>query len=514
MPYFIKKTSKGWNTIKDDGTVMGKHKSKKQAIAQMVAISLSEKIAVGGEMKRAETYNPPAGVANAAKRALKWIQEGKAGQGFTNVGRSRAAQLASGGVVSATTVNRMKSYFARHEVDKKATGFSSGEEGFPSPGRVAWDAWGGDPGQSWVNSLNLDSASRDAKDVGSVDSDGWRDESMTTSTRADVADVQVGDWVQWEPTLGEECEYGVIEEIQGLNAVIRLYEEEGDTWMELDETAFVLIADLMKIDIPMAVSHAEVDKPETSRRSKWLGVAWNLKARIEGMPAEARSNGKFEIRTNSTSFEIREDNKGMTISGYAAVFNSDSHPLPFTERVAPGAFKRSLQSRNEIKLLWNHDTGEPLASLRGGSLRLWEDKKGLAYEAVMANTTRGRDVAELIRVGVIDAMSFGFNVIKDSWDEAGNRILESVRLHEISVVSYPAYPDTAGTVSVRSEGIDAEALADALLKLESGEELEADHAELIKSVVSQLQKTPEVQEVQGNILDLKQKQLELLMKRV
>ncbi len=101
-------------------------------------------------------YNPPQGVQNAARRALKWISEGKAGQGFTATGRRRAAQLASGGSVSRDTVARMKSYFARHTVDKKATGFSSGEEGFPSPGRVAWDAWGGDAGESWVNGINLD----------------------------------------------------------------------------------------------------------------------------------------------------------------------------------------------------------------------------------------------------------------------------------------------------------------------------------------------------------------------
>jgi HK97 family phage prohead protease len=212
----------------------------------------------------------------------------------------------------------------------------------------------------------------------------------------------------------------------------------------------------------------------------------------------------------------------MTISGYAAVFNSDSEPLPFIERIAPGAFQRSLKSRNEIKLLWNHDSGEPMASLRGGSLRLWEDDRGLAYEATLANTTRGRDVAELIRSKVIDAMSFGFNVIKDTWDERGNRTLESVRIHEISVVSYPAYTATSGTVQVRSTdgseeqtaGIDAEALADALLRLESGEELEVEHAQIIKDVVSKLEKTPEVEEVSGNILDLKQKQLDLLLKRV
>jgi hypothetical protein len=95
-------------------------------------------------------YNPPQGVQNAAKRALKWIAEGKAGDGFTATGRRRASQLASGRSINRDTVNRMRSYFARHAVDKKATGFNSGEEGFPSAGRVAWDAWGGDAGATWV----------------------------------------------------------------------------------------------------------------------------------------------------------------------------------------------------------------------------------------------------------------------------------------------------------------------------------------------------------------------------
>ncbi len=103
-----------------------------------------------------DTYSPPQGVQNAAKRALKWISDGKAGSGFTSVGRRRASQLASGASVSRDTVARMKSYFARHTVDRKATGFNSGEEGYPSPGRVAWDAWGGTAGQAWVNRINLD----------------------------------------------------------------------------------------------------------------------------------------------------------------------------------------------------------------------------------------------------------------------------------------------------------------------------------------------------------------------
>lgn len=107
-------------------------------------------------LREAEGYKVPSGVQSAAKRALGWIADGKAGGGFTSTGRRRASQLAKGGTVNRDTVARMKSYFARHAVDKKATGFSAGEEGFPSPGRVAWDAWGGDAGRTWVNRVKLD----------------------------------------------------------------------------------------------------------------------------------------------------------------------------------------------------------------------------------------------------------------------------------------------------------------------------------------------------------------------
>jgi HK97 family phage prohead protease len=101
----------------------------------------------------AETYRPPKGVQDEAKRALAWIADGKAGSGFTAVGKKRASDLASGKAVSAQTILRMYSYFKRHEVDKKAEGFSSGEDGFPSAGRVAWSAWGGDAGFSWSSKI-------------------------------------------------------------------------------------------------------------------------------------------------------------------------------------------------------------------------------------------------------------------------------------------------------------------------------------------------------------------------
>jgi hypothetical protein len=105
------------------------------------------------QFKKAETFTPPKAVRSAARRSLEWIADGKAGSGFTGVGRARANQLASGEQVTMATLKRMKSFFSRHEVDKDAVGFSQGEKGYPSAGRVAWDAWGGDAGFAWAESL-------------------------------------------------------------------------------------------------------------------------------------------------------------------------------------------------------------------------------------------------------------------------------------------------------------------------------------------------------------------------
>jgi len=95
----------------------------------------------------AKSYKPTSGMATAARRALKWKSEGK--PGGTLVGLARANQLKDRDPLSASVVLRMYSFFSRHEVDKRATGFFSGQEGFPSKGRVAWDLWGGDGGYTW-----------------------------------------------------------------------------------------------------------------------------------------------------------------------------------------------------------------------------------------------------------------------------------------------------------------------------------------------------------------------------
>jgi len=86
-----------------------------------------------------------------AEKGLKWRKE--FGRGGTRVGQIRARQIVAGENLSDTTIKRMYSYFARHEVDKKAEGFKVGEKGYPSNGRIAWALWGGDAGFTWSKNL-------------------------------------------------------------------------------------------------------------------------------------------------------------------------------------------------------------------------------------------------------------------------------------------------------------------------------------------------------------------------
>lgn len=100
---------------------------------------------------KSDGFKPPEAVSNAAARGLEMRQ--KFNRGGTQVGVARARDLKNKASVSLETIMRMKSFFARHEVDKKAQGFDPGEKGYPSAGKVAWLLWGGDAGKRWANSV-------------------------------------------------------------------------------------------------------------------------------------------------------------------------------------------------------------------------------------------------------------------------------------------------------------------------------------------------------------------------
>lgn len=102
-------------------------------------------------LTKADGETVPRDVQAAARQALRWIEDGRAGDGFTAVGRARARQLADGGTVSRDVLVKMRAYFARHAVDKDAEGW--GDRSDPTPGMVAWYAWGGDAGRAWANRM-------------------------------------------------------------------------------------------------------------------------------------------------------------------------------------------------------------------------------------------------------------------------------------------------------------------------------------------------------------------------
>jgi HK97 family phage prohead protease len=698
---------------------------------------------------------------------LQWIADGFAGAGFTDVGRARAVQLASGEDVSADVVNRMISYFARHEVDKQAKGFSSGEDGFPSPGRVAWDAWGGDAGQSWVNGLTKKRSSLGMKDklinmnemrdvigvIGITDLDDtlivngalhqdyydWldhqnvnlyivtgRDESqrVTTIDQLEQYNIQYKELIMrpaeiqnsdvWKGTVakqllkdGENVQFAVdndpgaraqytkagVQEVLDPKTItydtqvrdfgqeVELIAEEaleptkeylaeelcclmanlvsakflahGAHWnvkgvlfsqyhkffqkiyedyeLAIDQTA----ENIRKLDVdakfmlPDFVAETEIDATFIGGDPVQLSLAiykaneillkeivgtldcaddlnqqgiynfladlqdrfslwhWQLGTVIgddlrnayatdieevgemhepvqptdempmQGMPdmnmpmqdmqmnsvrfidpmhvAELSKRGErlpkgIERRQFVRDLEIRSEGNGMTLRGYAAVFNSPSQPLPFTETIAPGAFRASLDSRNDVKLLWNHDTGTVLGSTRAGTMTMTEDSHGLLIEAQLPDTQAGRDLATLIKRGDVNAFSFGFRVPAggDEWPSADQRILKRVNIFEASVVAFPAYTATEGTASVRAmtelankiqqlaeiRGVSAEELTDALLALEAGDELTERQGDLLTDTLGKvLKKDPAVTNPQA-LLDLKKKQLDLLMSRV
>jgi HK97 family phage prohead protease len=238
---------------------------------------------------------------------------------------------------------------------------------------------------------------------------------------------------------------------------------------------------------------------------------------IDGM-SESLETRRIQIN----DFELREGptGDGMSFTGYAAVFNSDSEPLPFIERIAQGAFKKSLKSRMPIKMYMNHDSSMLLASTRSKTLRLQEDSKGLLVEADLPDTTVGRDLSVLMQRKDVDSMSFGFTVPSggDKWSDDGQyRELRQIKLYEVSVVTgFPAY--SATSASVRSfdalatrTGIDADRLAVAITNLEAGQTLSPDHAALLRETVAKLEPTPQAAPAHIGIMA---KHLELLKKTV
>lgn len=195
--------------------------------------------------------------------------------------------------------------------------------------------------------------------------------------------------------------------------------------------------------------------PDSDRKAVWNHLSSHLRdADME--PPELNAFSDVERRLFQCKIETRNndsvDDSGnvikrpVTLSGYAAIFNSLSEEMwGFRERIAPGAFKKTIQEA-DIRAFWNHNTDVVLGRTRSNTLRLEEDETGLRTDIYPPDTALVREMAiEPIARGDVDQMSFGFQVIRDSWDVVDDmpiRTLLEVRLFEVSPVAIPAYSET------------------------------------------------------------------------
>lgn len=370
MPYFISDTQSdcaGWATVKEESdgsyTTIGCHTTKQDAVDQMVAVSLSEDMEPGGEV-RAVDLSVPSFIRDNAKRGLKYLDEGFGGDGLTEGTKREAREMAAGNI-SENKVRKMAPWFARHKVDGQAPKNSNpSDTQYPGAGLVAWLLWGGDSN----------------------------------------------------------------------------FSDRAQNWAQ---------------------------------------------RKIDALDAEADSRSKvkkIERRTFTVQdVEARQAEDGtMRLRGYAAVFNDASVPLPFKETIAPGAFRKTLSETPDVRLLINHE-GLPLARTKNGTLTLSEDDRGLFMDAVIADTSKGRDLYKLVERGDVDQMSFAFRVIRQKWNEDRSvRTLTEVSLADgdVSVVTYPAYPTT--TVEAR------EALQNAMDALKEGRALDGESTLVINSILEKV----------------------------
>lgn len=158
------------------------------------------------------------------------------------------------------------------------------------------------------------------------------------------------------------------------------------------------------------------------------------------------SREKRQMRSISVDLKTRAEDDEMVIEGYFAVFNSETELFRGAyEEISPGAFDDTLS--NDIRALINHDTGLVLGRNKSGTLDLKTDSRGLwGSIRINANDSDAVNLYQRVKRGDVDQCSFGFNIISEETDFRDDGTvkwtLKEIDLHEVSVVTFPAYADT------------------------------------------------------------------------
>jgi HK97 family phage major capsid protein len=341
---------------------------------------------------------PTSGMKEEAQRYRDWKADGEAGG--TEVAARRATQILSGNELSADVVIAMNAWFARHEVDKQGEGFSPGEDGYPSPGRVAWAAWGGDAGMRW--------SSGKADRIKEI-----RDRSMDTD-RAEPGDLRVGDFVRWSASGGTaqgkidrierdgsinvpDSEFTINGDEDDPAALITVYREGDEGWEETDVQVGHRFSTLTKI-----------------AALRWL-------------------EGKTYKRSENTAFDEVEDRI------YDFPFSSEQPVARYygNEILSHEKGAADLSRLNDgAPLLFNHNPDRVIGVVERAYI---DDDKRRGYARVRFSRNEfAQEVLRDVRDGIIRNVSFGYAIDKMEERSSGEFVATSWTPTEVSAVAIPA----------------------------------------------------------------------------
>lgn len=245
MPYEISTDAagctNGYAVVKqDDGTLVpgGCHPTEKEALAHLAALEIATK----DEDRADDGYTPTSAMVNEAQRGLDWRKQYN--RGGTLVGVARARDIVNRKNLPIETVRRMRSFFARHEIDKQAEGFKPGEDGYPSAGRIAWALWGGDAGKTWADRIveSADNEGRNKVTNGLPDNVISRMDEQQRSRLIDTRNTKRGK-VEVEVRLAPAPQFTITDTSWNLRGYATVYDvaypiaggPEAGGWLEIVE---------------------------------------------------------------------------------------------------------------------------------------------------------------------------------------------------------------------------------------------------------------------------------------
>jgi len=348
---------------------------------------------------------PTDGMKEEAERYRAWKKEGNAGG--TDVAATRATQILSGNELSPETVITMSAWFARHEVDKQGEGFTADEDGYPSPGRVAWAAWGGDAGKSWSDSKA--DAIKNAQDrmYASIK----EETELAMSDRAEPDALKVGDFVSWNSSGGT-----------ARGRIVRIVR---DGTIDVPDSSFTITG---TEDDPAALITLYRDGEATDRQ---VGHKFSTLTKIA--PIRMYEEAKL-TRAHSTEF-YSEDDRTLEFP-----FASEEPVERYfgNEVLMMSEEAMDLSRLNDgAPLLYQHDADRIVGVVERAYIK---DKRGYA-KVKLANNELGREMQDLIKDGIIRNVSFGYKINEmeeDKTTQPATYRATSYQPFEISLVTVPA----------------------------------------------------------------------------